>query len=140
MSEAPSAGRSLSATLRVPPLPLQRESILPEGWITAECMLRSNQVRRFCPSGGSFAGLLRMTTLFIQAAPTFYCGVNVPAETGKMSRSDKRGRPCLRLPQSLCSFATGRFVGGGKRYDIYLRVIGCVLRRNLIQYRRYEIR
>ena len=28
-----------------------------------------------------------------------YCGVNVPDETGKMSRSDKRGRPCLRLPR-----------------------------------------
>ena len=34
-----------------------------------------------------------------------YCGVDVPDETGKMSRSDKRGATCLRLPQSLCSFA-----------------------------------
>ena len=36
VSETPSAGRPLSGTLRVPPLPLQRESMLPEGWFTAK--------------------------------------------------------------------------------------------------------
>ena len=36
VSETPSAGRPLSGTLRVPPLPLQRESILPEGWFIAK--------------------------------------------------------------------------------------------------------
>ena len=39
VSETPSAGRPLSGTLRVPPLPLQRESILPEGWFTVENIL-----------------------------------------------------------------------------------------------------
>ena len=32
VSETPSAGRPLFGTLCAPPLPLQRESILPEGW------------------------------------------------------------------------------------------------------------
>ena len=39
VSETPSAGRPLSGTLRVPPLPLQRESILPEGWVFAEFII-----------------------------------------------------------------------------------------------------
>ena len=36
VSETPSAGRPLSGTLRVPPLPLQRESILPKERFFAE--------------------------------------------------------------------------------------------------------
>ena len=36
VSETPSAGRPLFGTLCVPPLPLQRESILPEGWYFTE--------------------------------------------------------------------------------------------------------
>ena len=40
---------------------------LPEGWFPAERMLLYYQVRRFCLSRGSFAGLLRMTGCLITA-------------------------------------------------------------------------
>ena len=36
LAKPPWAGRPLFGTLCVPPLPLQRESILPEGWFSAE--------------------------------------------------------------------------------------------------------
>ena len=55
-------GRPLSVVLRTPPLPLQRESI-PEDRSVSDYASRS----------------------------AHYCGVDVPDETGKMSRSDKRG-------------------------------------------------
>ena len=43
VSEPPSAGRPLSGTLRVPPLPLQRESILPEGWYFSEFIRKTKK-------------------------------------------------------------------------------------------------
>ena len=46
-SEVPWAGRPLSGTLRVPPLPLQRESILPEGWFTAKMNAIKKPKRKF---------------------------------------------------------------------------------------------
>ena len=53
VSETPSAGRPLSGTLRVPPLPLQRESILPEGWYFSEFIqkTKSRNARIFLRSG-----------------------------------------------------------------------------------------
>ena len=51
VSETPSAGRPLSGTLRVPPLPLQRESILPEGWFTAEIYYRNIESAGFAFPG-----------------------------------------------------------------------------------------
>ena len=43
---------------------------LPEGWFPAERMLLYYQVRRFCLSWRSFAGLLRITKLSLRWSVT----------------------------------------------------------------------
>ena len=57
-------------------------------------------------SGIKKAGIkCSLLKFLVVSRSAFYCGANVPDETEKMSRSDKRGRPCPRLPRSLRSLA-----------------------------------